>query len=201
MTVYDLLFILLFLGSVVTLPISVFVRRRGSAKKILLLLAAVWGIYFLVLAASDMLVSQRVTRLGEERCFDEMCFAITGVQTQRQSRTPANKLYIITVRVTSHSLGRTQAEGGVRARLYEGGRFFNVSEQAQQSYEAQHGKTPKLTQKLAPGESILSVLLFDLPANTTTPALTLDHGFTPGYFIIGESPFFHKPDILQLPVD
>jgi len=38
-----------------------------------------------------------------------------------------------------------------------------------------------------------------VPQRIAHPALTLDHGFTPGYFVIGESPFFHKPNIHQLP--
>jgi len=205
MTLYELLFILLFLGSLATLLISVFLRHGGAFKKILLTLAAVWGIYLTVLTATDVLASQKVTKIGEERCFDEMCFAVTEVQTPPQlsafDPSIAEKLYVITVRVTSHSRGRTQAEGGIRARLSENGRFFNIFEPAQQAYEAQHAESPKLTQRLAPGESILSVLVFDVPGNITTPTLALDHRLTPGYFVIGESPFFHKPDIFLLPQD
>jgi hypothetical protein len=44
------------------------------------------------------------------------------------------------------------------------------------------------------------VLVFEVPGEITHPALTLDHGFTPGYFVIGESPFFHKPPIMELPL-
>jgi hypothetical protein len=206
-TAYELLFILLFLASAAAVVIGVILwitKERRTATRILLSLAAVWGIYLVALGTSDALARQRVTRAGDDLCFDEMCFAVVGVQTQTQPSSsglpakPRSTLYVITVRVTSRSLGRPQAEGGLRARLYKDARFFNISERSQQAYDAQHGATPKLTQKLDPGESILSVLVFDLPSDITTPALTLDHGFTPGYFIIGESPFFHKPDILQL---
>ena len=111
----------------------------------------------------------------------------------------ANRLYAVKVRVTSHSLGRAQSEGGLRGRLYDGERYIDVSEAAQRAYDAQHGDSPGLTERIAPGQSVVSVLVFEAPQSTTQPALTLDHGFTPGYFIIGESPFFHKPDIHQLP--
>jgi hypothetical protein len=101
--------------------------------------------------------------------------------------------------VTSHSRGRAQSEGGLRGRLYFDGTYVNVSEVAQKAYEAQHGANPKLMQMISPGESILSVLIFEVPQGIEHPALALDHGFTPGYFVIGESPFFHKPDVHQLP--
>lgn len=204
MTLYELLFILLFLGSVVSLFLSALLWRRAASRKILVALASVWGVYLVILAVTDVLSSQKVFKVGEDQCFDEMCFAVTGVQTMpgqsfNPSDTTASALYVVKIRATSHSLGRTQAEGGLRGRLYEDDKYINVSEAAQKAYDAQHGESPKLTQKIAPGESILVPLVFEVPQGIKHAALTLDHGFTPGYFVIGESPFFHKPDIHQLP--
>jgi hypothetical protein len=164
----------------------------------------VWSLYLAILAVTDVLSSQKVFKVGEEQCFDEMCFAVSDVQTlPEQAFNPAgitaSRFYVVKIRVISHSRGRAQAEGGLRGRLYDGGTYINVSEAAQKAYNAQHGESPRLTQRISPGESILSVLVFEAPQRITHPALTLDHGFTPGYFVIGESPFFHKPDIHQLP--
>jgi len=202
MTLYELVFILLFLGSVVSLLLSAVLRRK--TRKILLALASVWGVYLVVLVVTDVLSPQKVFKAGEDECFDEMCFAVADVQTMPAqaidpSVTTATTLYIVQVRATSHSRGRAQAEGGLRGRLYSDGTYINVSEAAQKAYEAQHGESPTLTQKIAPGESILSVLVFEVPQSIPHPALTLDHGFTPGYVVIGESPFFHRPDIHELP--
>jgi len=204
MTLYELIFILLFLGSVISLLLNAFLRRRGAFRQILVALASVWGAYLTILAVSDVLSSQKVFRVGEEQCFDEMCFAVTDVQTMpiqvlNPSATTASRLYVVKIRVTSHARDRAQAEGGLRVRLYDGNTYINVSEAAQNAYNAQHGESPRLTEKVSPGESILSVLVFDVPQRIVHPAITLDHGFTPGYFVIGESPFFHKPDIHQLP--
>lgn len=204
MTLYELVFILLFLGSVVGLFLSALMWRRAASRKILVALASVWGVYLVILAVTDVFSSQRAFKVGEDQCFDEMCFAVTGVQTMRgrafiPSDTTECTLYVVKIRATSHSLGRTQAEGGLRGRLYDDDTYINVSEAAQKTYDAQHGESPRLTQKIAPGESILAILVFEVPQGITHPALTLDHGFTPGYFVIGESPFFHKPDIHQLP--
>jgi hypothetical protein len=204
MTLYELVFILLFLGSVVSLLLSLFLRRRRASRKILIALGSTWGIYLAILAVTNVLRPQKVFKVGEEQCFDEMCFAVAGVETlpQQASTAPGTtpvSLYIVTIRVSSHSHGRVQAEGGLRGRLYDGDTYINVSQAAQQTYDAQHGQSPKLTQKIAPGGSILSTLVFEVPQAIAHPALTLDHGFTPGYFIIGESPFFHQPAIHQLP--
>jgi hypothetical protein len=189
---------------VLSLLLSVFLRRRGASKRILIALGSVWGIYLMILAVTDVLRPQKIFKAGEEQCFDEMCFAVAGVETIAEqastaSSTPTSRLYIVEVRVSSHSHGRVQAEGGLSGRLYDGYTYINVSEAAQQAYDAQHGQSPKLTQKIAPGESILSTLVFEVPQAITHPALILDHGFTPGYFIIGESPFLHEPAIHQLP--
>jgi hypothetical protein len=206
MTLYELVFILLFLASAISLLLGLFLRRTGAFRKILIALASVWGVYLVILAASDVLTSQKIFKVGEDQCFDEMCFAVTDVQTMapqtfNPSGTTASGLYVVKVRMSSHSLGRAQAEGGLRGRLYDGETYINVSEAAQKAYDAQHGESPRLTQKIAPGESIVSVLVFAVPPRTMHPALTLDHGFTPGYFVIGESPLFHKPDIHQLSED
>jgi hypothetical protein len=204
MTLYELVFIFLFLGSVISLFLSAFLRRKGGTRKILIGLVSVWGAYLVILAITDVLSSQKLFKVGEEQCFDEMCFAIADAQTMpAQTLDPsaptASTLYVVKVRVTSHSRGRAQGEGGLRGRQYDNSTYINVSEAAQQAYDAQHGGSPKLTQKIAPGESILSVLVFEVPQGIMHPALALDHGFTPGYFVMGESPFFHKPDIHQLP--
>ena len=204
MTLSELIFILLFLGSLISLLLSPFLRGTGAFRKILVALVFVWGVYFAILAVTDVLRVQEVFNVGEDQCFDEICFAVSDVQTlPEQAFIPASnsasRLYIVKIRVTSHSRGRAQAEGGLRGRLFDGAVYINVSETAQKAYDAQHGESPRLTQRIAPGESVLSVLVFEVPQTMMQPELILDHGFTPGYFVIGESPFFHKPDIHELP--
>jgi hypothetical protein len=123
MTVYELIFILLFLGSLINLFISVFLRKRGTARKILVTLISVWSVYLVILAITDVLRPQKVFKIGEPQCFDEMCFAVADVQTMPEkaihtSGATAGSLYIVTIRVTNRSRGRAQAEGGLRGRLY-----------------------------------------------------------------------------------
>jgi hypothetical protein len=207
MTIYELIFILLFLGSLAGLLLSALLWRTTTSRKILISLATVCSIYLLILVVSDIFSSQKVFNPGEDECFDEMCVAVVGNQTipaqalDPSSGTAARKFTAVTIRISNHSLGRAESEGGLRGRLYEGGAYINVSDFAQKAYDAHHGERVSLTQKISSGESTFSVLVFEVPQQMLHPSLTFDHGFTPGYFVIGESPFFHKPDIHQLPQD
>jgi len=100
--------------------------------------------------------------------------------------------------VSSRSRGRVQSEGGLRALLWDSGKYYEVSSGGQQAWEAVNGETARLTVRLRPGESVQSVQVFDLPNDASAPGLALSHGFTPGYFVIGECPLFQKPTILKL---
>ena len=201
MTLYELLFILLFLVSVGSLLLSALLWRSGKAKKLLAGLVCVWVVYLAVLAVADVLQAPKVFKVGEEECFDEMCFAVVDAPHGEQTGAAGGgkTLKVVTIRATSRSLGRPQAEGGLRARLYGDGRYIDASATGQASYEAQHGAAARLTDRLAPGESKLAVVVFEVPQGMGTPGLVLDHGFTPGYFVIGESPFLHQPDVHYLP--
>ena len=206
MTLHELLFILLFLSSVIAvIGVLVLVRtgRRSTAWRTLRSAGAVWCVYLVLLGISDLMVHPLVVSPGQDHCFDEMCFALVNARTLSlpKETTTGRRLYVLTIRVTSHSRGRAQSEGGIRARLYDHGQYFVTSTHAQAKYESEHGKSPLLTQRLAPGESSDSVLVFDVPQTVTHPGLTLDHGFTLGYFVFAESPFFHEPDIFTLPSD
>lgn len=207
MTIFDLLFILLFLASVIAL-ISVLIllvrARRTAAKRLLWIFGSVWAVYLAIVFLVAAATPQRVIPTNEEECYDEMCFSVIQAQTAPQLGPPASPIsangifYVVTVRVTSHSRGRTQSEGGIRALLWNSGNYYEVSPPAQRAWEAIHGANPVLTARLRPGESILSDQVFEVPARSSSLSLVLSHGFTPGYFVIGECPLFHPPTIFRL---
>jgi len=89
-------------------------------------------------------------------------------------------------------------ELGMRARLRHHGTYCAVSSRGQVAYEAEYRNTLKLTGSPVRGQSILSVQVFDVPRDVPEPDLVLDSGFSQGYFLIGESPAFHKPTVSRL---
>jgi hypothetical protein len=207
---FELLFLGLFFGSLITLLcVLVLAIRglRGAAVRVLKTLGAGWVVYLLIVvgvSAASAARPQRTIPRGEEQCFDEMCFSVVDAQVVSQlgpTTEPvkaAGRFYIVTVRVSSRARRRTQREGGLRALLWDAGKYYAVSGEGQHAWAAANGETAGLTARLRPGESIESMQVFDVPMESSAPALVLSHGFTPGYFVIGECPLFHKPTVLKL---
>ena len=205
--IFELLFLALFFASLIVLLTVLIMIIRGSrpaAMRLLQAVGAVWAVYLFIVVAVSATTRQRIIPMGQDLCFDEMCFAAVQAQSVSQlgsgdSAVGANgQFYIIIVRVSSHSRGRTQSERGLRALLWDSGKYYGVSPQGQRAWEADNGATSPLTARLRPGESVTSVQVFDVPKEVSAPGLVLSHGFTPGYFVIGECSLFHKPTIIQI---
>jgi hypothetical protein len=210
MTVFELFFVGSFLASLIALigVLLLAIRgRRRMAARVLRTLGVCWAVYLLVVfavAATMAARPQPTIPMGQERCFDEMCFSVTNVQVVPQLGSASQPVkadgsfYVITVRVSSHSRRRIQSEAGLRALLWDAGKYYEGSPSGQQAWEAVNGGTAGLTARLRPGESVQSVQVFDLPKDASTPGLVLSHGLTPGYLVIGESPLFQKPTVHRL---
>jgi hypothetical protein len=99
MTVFDLLFIALFLAAVGTLlvaAVSAVRGRRARALAILRRLAICTVAYLGVVYMATALPKQVVLRVGDPQCSDDWCIAV-----ERVKRTPKNALmlYEVTLRI------------------------------------------------------------------------------------------------------
>jgi len=208
MSLFDLLFILIFLGTVVALIvilISALCGRRGTAIRIMRGLGGSLAAYFLVVVLVAVATPQKVLTREQSRCFDEMCFSVTDVKTASAigKKPPMTKasgtFYLVAIRVSCLGHGRAQSEAGVGASLVDAaGHTYEVSPAGQHAYEAENSVNPPLTARVAPGEDVSSVQVFDVPLKAPDIALHVSHS-GPGLFIIGddESPL-HKPTIIRL---
>ena len=208
--IFELLFIAFFLASVIALIGALIAMLRGKVrlgKRLLLSLAGFWTVYLLIVVLVSIATPQQRIPMGKERCFDEMCFIVAHAETASklglggQTVQANGRFYVVAVRVTSRSRGRAQSEGGLRALLLEAGKSYEVSPSGEQAWKAANGETASLTTRLEPGESVTTVQVFDIPAGASTPGLVLTHGFTPGYFVIGESPIFREPTLMRIEPD
>ena len=133
--IFELLFVALVLVTCILLLTVVvqFIRsRRSAALRLLKGLGLGWAGYLLVVVAVAVAGAarpQRVYQRGQERCFDEMCFAVADVKTATELAgvRPRGVFYVVMVRGTSRSLGRTQKEGGLRALLWSDGRSCAIA--------------------------------------------------------------------------
>jgi len=204
---FELLFIFLVLISaiaLITVVVLTLRARRSAAKRWLMVLGIGWAAYVSLAFLVAAVTSQRIIPIDQDLCFDEMCFAVVKVQTASQlgpAQRPARAdgtFYVVTVRASSRAHGRAQSEKGLRAQLWSPERMYDVSAIGQSAWEAAHPQTATLTTRLGPGQAIYTDRVFDVPLQATGLGLVLSHGFTPGYFVIGECPLFHRPTILRV---
>ena len=204
---FELLFGLLVLISAVMLVAVLvlgFRGRRPAATRWLRVLGAGWAVYLLVVSLVAAATPQRIIPLNSDLCSDELCFAVVNVLTARQIGSDSQLLsakgmfYIVTVRLTNHGRGKAQSERGLHARLWSPKRAYEVSNAGQRAWNAAHPENTALTTRVLPRNSALSDQVFDVSVQYPGMGLALSNGFTPGYFVIGECPLFHKPTILRL---
>lgn len=211
MSIFDLLLILLVLATGVTFLVaigSLFFRCWTFAGRLFAATLAVWALYLATGAAIAIFSPQRTFAVGEDRCFDEMCFAVTGFE-----RTPAIEsagsvtrahgvFLIVNARVSSRSRGRAQREAGRKGVLLdEAGHTYEVSPEGMQALARIEGPLPGLDAEVAPGQSVATKLVFDVPAGIRRPAFTLGSNlaFSPARIVLADDEhFFHKPTVVPL---
>jgi len=192
MTLFELLFILLFLASVISVITAIVVAIRGSrarALRILVRLAVCAAIYVGIVYVATAFSTRRVYRLGEEQCFDEWCVAVDGVQ-----RAPKQAVtdYEVQARVLSHSRGRPQREG-LATDIY-------LLDSEWKRYDPiRKGDEIPLNVLLQPGQSLTTHRSFELPSSAHNVAVVVGHDDPfPICLIIGECGAFHKRPVVQL---
>jgi hypothetical protein len=197
MTIFDLLFIFLFLASVVTLLTALVIAIRGrfaKAKRILLVYAACFAIYMAIVLAVALITPQRIVRLGEDRCFDDWCIAVAHAD---HHATPDGIACTLTLRISSHAKRVDQREKSLQVYLLDaqGRRFAPAPAPTAVPFDV----------LLHPGDAVETERSYLLPNNARDVGAIVVHEGSfcfPGCFIIGEDANpLHKPTIVPLKLD
>lgn len=190
MAPFDLLFLASFLGTVIVIILSAYaaLRRRWAMLRKLLI---GWGIFAVAYGAALVGVSlsspQHVLSVGEDRCWDDWCIAVTNV---KRAPTSGGNSYAVTLRLSSAAKRVSQRENGVTVHL--------VDDQGRRYDSDSITIEPPFNILLGPGESTETVRVFQLPADARGLELFFSHN-GPGKFIIGnDGSFFHKPTIIRI---
>jgi hypothetical protein len=191
MSIFDLVFIVLFLTSVVTLLTAAVLAIRGQRSRAVRTLrnyAICFAIYMSVVFVVALATPQRVYAVGEDRCFDDWCVA---VEDAGRAPSPEGILYTVTLRLSSHAGRVSQREKGVRVYLADnrGRRFDPTPDPA----------APPFDVLLEPGQAVRTKRVFLVPPDAHDVGLALSHE-GPGWFIIGDdgNPL-HKHAVMRLP--
>jgi hypothetical protein len=177
------------------LGVSVSLARREQEKAVrgAAWIAGVWVVYLGALVTISLAQPQRVVAMGEEQCFDEMCFAVVGVdEVPGFLIRDGSRLVRVSVRVTNRERGRAQSERLMRAYLVDGkGRRWEES--------AGVNGVP-LTARVEAGKSVVSEPVFKVARDATGLELVLTHGWKqPGVLVIGDSDsWLHRRTAVKL---
>jgi hypothetical protein len=192
MTMFDLLFILLFLVAAFSLATAAWLAFRHQvrrSRKILARILVCAAVYFVVVIVTSLFLPRRFMKPREQQCFDDMC-----VSVQDFVRTPLDQQtkYDVNVRISSRARRTVQRENNLVMYLTDdrGRRYDPVPEISYQPFNA----------LLGPGESVVVARTFRLPAEARDVGAVITHegGFPIGWFIIGYDTWFRKPPVVRL---
>jgi hypothetical protein len=205
LTLFDLLLILLVLGTAaafVAAVVALALRRWTLVRRLAVSIVLVWAAYLGVGALVALKTPQHIMAIGEDRCFDEMCFAVTG--WNRTTSTNAGKsFYSVEVRISNRSGGHAQREAGRTGVLIDrSGHVYKVSPAGMVAKSpAGAPPYPGLDAEVAPGQSLETRLVFELPTDVDYPGFALgsDLALNPARIVIGdEDHFLHWPTVVPL---
>ncbi len=177
---------------VVGVGVSAWRREREKVRRGVAWLVGVWVVYLCVLVGVSLGQRQKVVAMGDPQCFDEMCFAVTGVEEVpgfliRDGR----RLVRVAVRVTNKGR-KAQSEGLIRAYLVDGqGRWWDQSAGV---------NGVGLTARVAGGSSVMCEPVFNVARDATGLGLVFTHGWRqPGVLVIGDSDsWLHRRTVVEL---
>jgi hypothetical protein len=193
-TVFDLLFILIFLATVAALSTVLFHAVRGHTRKSLRVLgvsALCLAVYFAICCATALFTPRRELVIGQPQCFDDWCVQLDGVVKMPLG---AVTRYQLSIHIFSQAKRISQRENGIAFYLEDdlGHRYPVIPSPSDIPSNS----------LLQPGESVTLTRGFELPSTAHAAGFVATHegGFPIGWFVIGENQsLFHKEPITRLP--
>lgn len=195
MTIFEPLFILLFLSAVASLllaGVAALSGQRSRALRILRRLVTSAGAYFTIVLLVALFSVPPVHRVGEPICFDDWCLTVADA---KQTPAGAAQSWHVSLRISSRAKRIEQRENYAAVFLTDarGGTYRPDPATA----------TVPLDSRVGPGESVDATRTFTLPPDATDVRLVFTHegGFPIGALIIGENQLFHRTTVVQLDRD
>ncbi|MDW5267811.1 MULTISPECIES: hypothetical protein [Acidobacteriaceae] len=175
------------------ITISLVRKERRKAARHSLWVVAVWVVYMTILLWTSLTKPQKVVALGQDQCFDDMCFAVTGVQElPGYLIQDGSRLIRVSVRISNHGKEKMQSEALIQAYL--------IDKQGRQWAESTAVSGVRMTARVAAGDSVMSQPVFKVAGDATGLGLIFTHGpRQPGVFVIGNSDsLLHKRTVVWL---
>jgi hypothetical protein len=184
---------------------------RGKAVMRSVMLLAT-GLYLGALLTVSFTSKERTLARGSDLHFCgfyfdcHMAVAVDSVTRTKTlgSASASGEFYLVSLRVSSDAIRATLQLGNPEYRMLDSaGRRFPRSPAGEQALATLTGTKAGLVQKVAPGGSYHTAVVFDLPADARSPRLLVSDVGGPDFLLEGlligdEDSFFHKPTTLAL---
>ncbi len=168
-------------------------RERANAKRGMAWIAGIWALYLGALLTVSLTQPRHVVSPGQQQCFGDMCFTVTGVeQLPGFLIRDGSRLVRVTVRVSNRASRGVQAESLMRAYLIDAeGRLWQQSPGI---------SGVPLTAQVGAGDSIVSEPIFKVARDATGLGLVLTRGRgLPQMLVIGDpDSWLHRPTVVSL---
>jgi len=192
MLLSDLLFLVLFLTTVLTLlTAGWFLLRRQAARAGRILRRLLVGVvcYFAIVVGASLLLPRRVIAVGTPECFDDWCIAISAFERHAEA---GQVTYKVNLRLSCRARRVAQREKNIAVYLtdHRGKRYDPIADPAAGAFDV----------LLQPQESVTVSRSFSVPTGATISGAVVTHegGFPIGWFIIGYDSWFRKPAVTPL---
>ncbi len=187
MTLFDLLFLFVFLATLVTLITAAVFSLRGDnarAGKTVLGVAIFLGIYLAVVIGVSLATPRRYVELKQRHCYDDWCVTV--------EQANAGPPFSVNLRVSSDAKRVQQRAPDTKVFVED----INGKRYAGWLVPGQ----PGFGRQIGPGESFETSFEFDVPVNTKIAGVVVNHSTPgPGSFIIAEdSAIFHPPMLYRI---
>ena len=175
------------------ITISLVKRERAKALRNSVWVVVVWAVYMAVVVGASRTQPQKIVALGQDQCFDTMCFAVTEVQELPEFQIQdGSRLIRVSVRISNRDNDKKQNHARLRAYL--------VDKQGRQWTESAAVSGVSLTAGVAAGASVVSQPVFRVPQDATGLGLVLTQGRGwPWALVIGNSDsLLHRRTVVWL---
>ena len=193
MTIFDLLFIAVFLATSLTVLVIVVTAIRGrgvQALHILKTLSIGLALYMAAVVVTSALLPRRLLNAGEPVCYDDWCIAVENVSKQASEK---GVMYNATLRLSSRARRISQRENGIVVYLTDDhdNRYDPIPENAETPFNVM----------LQPQQSVTTTRSFATPADAHVAGVVITHeggGVPISWFIIGYDSWFRKPTLVRV---
>ena len=173
--------------------ISLFLGERAKALRHLGWIFGIWAAYLAVLMGASLMQPQKIVAMGQNQCFGDVCFAVTGVEEVPGFLVhDGSRLVRVSVRVSNRGREASRTDRRVQAYLLDA--------QGRRWQESMGISSVRLTAAVPAGSSVMSEAVFKVAKDASGLALVLTHGrWQRGTLVIGgPESLLHRRTIVPL---